>query len=80
MKTTRPRTIREIMLDGTLIDEAMKKAAREALALYKRAGVPVPVWRDGKIVWIRPEDIGLPDEGDSLKRKDLNESRSKRLK
>ena len=62
MKKTRkrPQTIREIMLEGTLIDEAMTRAAREALLLHKRMGVSVPVWRNGRIVRIKPEDIKLP--------------------
>lgn len=37
--------------------EAMRLAVREALALHKQAGNPVAVWRDGRVVWIAPEDI-----------------------
>ena len=62
METSRPKTIGEIMEDDTLIDEAMKKAAREARLLYKRAGVAMPVWRDGRTVWIEAEDIEMPDD------------------
>lgn len=68
MKVARPKTIGEIMRDGTLIDNAMQQAAREALTRYKRAGVPVPMWREGKIVWIKPKDIRLPDDGASSMR------------
>ena len=71
MKTTRPQTIRDIMSEGTLIDEAMAKAAREAWALHKRAGVPVPIWRAGKIVWIKPEDIQLPNEDELSRSREL---------
>jgi hypothetical protein len=56
------------MRDGTLIDAAMRQAAREALMLYKRAKVPVPMWRDGKIVWIKPKDIKFPDKDASSTR------------
>ena len=62
LKTKRPQTIREIMSEGTRLDEAMAQAAREAWALHKRAGLPVPIWRAGKIVWIKPEDIPLPND------------------
>jgi hypothetical protein len=56
----RPLTAREILEDGTLIDEAMTRAAREALLLHKRMGISVPVWRNGRIVRIKPQDIKLP--------------------
>jgi hypothetical protein len=29
----------------------------EALLDHKRAGNPVPEWRDGKVRWVAPEDI-----------------------
>jgi hypothetical protein len=64
-----PRTIREIMLEGTLVDEAMTRAARKALLLHKRMGVSVPVWRDGRIVRIKPQDIKLPVVRDSRRRR-----------
>jgi hypothetical protein len=30
---------------------------REALKKHKQAGNPVVVWRDGKMVWLKPEEI-----------------------
>lgn len=35
----------------------MSQAVREALAQHKRAGNPVAVWRNGRVEWIRAEDI-----------------------
>ena len=49
------------MAEGTLIEEALLKASRAALLLHKRAGVPVPVWRNGRTVLIPPEQIEIPD-------------------
>lgn len=54
--------IDEIFADGTLIDLALKQAVQEALLRHKQAGNPVVAWHDGKIVWIPPEEIPVPDE------------------
>ncbi|MBI2524456.1 MAG: hypothetical protein HYV93_00580 [Candidatus Rokubacteria bacterium] len=37
--------------------KAMTEAVREALLRHKRLGNPVAVWRDGRVVWLRPEEI-----------------------
>ncbi len=39
------------------INKAYERAVREALIMHKRAGNPVPIERDGKLVWLQPEDI-----------------------
>lgn len=39
------------------IKPAYDRAVREALLKHKLAGNPVPVERDGKIVYLQPEDI-----------------------
>ena len=40
---------------------ALKEAVAEALAEHKRRGNPIAVWRNGKAVWIPPEEIVLPE-------------------
>lgn len=47
--------------DTSRILEEMRLAVREALALHKRAGNPVAVWRRGRVELIAPEDI--PSDG-----------------
>ena len=42
-----------------LITKALARAVREALIRHKKAGNPVVVWQDGKIVWLKPEDIEI---------------------
>jgi hypothetical protein len=37
----------------------LQQAVREALLDHKRAGNPVPVWRDGRVAWIAPNDIEI---------------------
>jgi hypothetical protein len=47
----------ERLEDVPRILKAMTAAVREALLRHKRLGNPVAVWRDGRVVWLRPEEI-----------------------
>jgi len=40
---------------------ALKEAVAEVLAEHKRQGNPIAVWRNGKAVWILPEEIVVPE-------------------
>ncbi len=52
----------ERVQDVKLVEEALARAVSEALRDHKRAGNPVPEWRDGKVRWLAPEDIpDLPE-------------------
>ena len=42
---------------GTPIDEALNRGVREAVKRHKQLGLPLVVWRDGKVAWIPPEEI-----------------------
>lgn len=57
MKNKIGKTIDEIFKEGSPIDKALKKAVQEALVHHKQAGNPIVVWRNGKIVWLKPEEI-----------------------
>ena len=46
--------------EGWPIDRALVKAVREAVLTHKRLGHPIAAWRDGKVVWIPPEEIPDP--------------------
>jgi len=41
---------------------AMIRATRRALHEARIHGVPVAQWRDGKVVWVHPDEIKLPPE------------------
>jgi hypothetical protein len=56
MATSEPKDIAQIFREGTLIDEALNIAARDAVQLHKEKGLPLVVWRDGKTMWISPEE------------------------
>lgn len=59
MKTEAQKDVSRIFAeDRRLIDEALKQGVREAMLRHKRDGLPVVIYRDGKTVWVTPEDLG----------------------
>ena len=38
-------------------EEALRKAVAEAIAEHRRNGVPIAIWRNGKVVRIPPDKI-----------------------
>ncbi|HEY9850061.1 MAG TPA: hypothetical protein V6D28_11420 [Leptolyngbyaceae cyanobacterium] len=48
--------------DEEKITKALAEAVRDALRKHKALGNPVAAWRDGKVVWIPPEEISIPPE------------------
>jgi hypothetical protein len=57
-------TLDELFEDGRAIDEALKEAARDARRLHKALGNSMATWKDGQVVWVRPEDINIDDDSD----------------
>lgn len=47
----------KLLQEGTVVDQAMQKAARRALLQYLRAGLKAPEWRDGRVVFVDPRDV-----------------------
>jgi hypothetical protein len=47
---------------GILIDQAIKEAIEKAVWEHKQVGNPVAVWRDGKVVWLTPEELKIKPE------------------
>ena len=54
------KSISELFREGTPIDQALARAARDALLLHKRIGNAVAVWRDGRVVHIPADQIQIP--------------------
>jgi hypothetical protein len=44
------------------MERAMQRAVRKALLVHKKLGNPVATWKDGKVVWIPPEEIEVEDD------------------
>lgn len=43
--------------DGCSVDEALRRAAAAARREYVRAGLSMPVWRIGRLMWIQPAEL-----------------------
>ena len=54
----------ERMRDTAGATAALHRGVQRALWLHKIMGVPVCTWRDGRVVWIAPDDIKVerPDD------------------
>ena len=37
---------------------ARRRGVRDAMIRHKKDGLPVVIYRDGKSVWVNPEDVG----------------------
>jgi hypothetical protein len=55
-ESNRP-SIRELLANRALLDEAVTRAMREAVLEHARLGFPVAESQNGKVVWISPEEI-----------------------
>jgi len=51
------RTSEEFLAANALIDEAIRRATREAVLTHARLGRLASTVRDGKVVWLQPEEI-----------------------
>lgn len=49
-----------ILRDGRAIDRAIVAAHRRVILLHRQLGIPLVIWRDGKIVEVPPESVELP--------------------
>ena len=58
MRTAEKDVHRIFVEDGHVIDEALKQGVREAMLRHKQDGLPVVIYRDGKSMSVRPEDLG----------------------
>ena len=43
--------------EGTLIDQAINTAVKNAFERHKKLSQPIVVWRDGKVLILDPKDI-----------------------
>jgi hypothetical protein len=52
------------------IERALRAAVRDALQRHKRDGDPVAVWREGRVVWLSPDQIPIADDESSDGKRD----------
>ena len=60
MKTEARKDVHRIFVEEReLIDKALQHGVRDAVLRHKRDALPMVIYRDGKTVWIKPEDLSL---------------------
>jgi hypothetical protein len=59
MSKSASKDIGKLMADHVLIQQALGQAVREARRQHKLAGNCVVEWRDGRVVWVPPEEIDV---------------------
>ena len=52
--------------DNLRINTALAMGVRAALRRHKQNGQSVVVWEDGKVKWVAPEDIVVPEDDSDL--------------
>jgi hypothetical protein len=57
-----PADLERVLADKGRVETALRAAVSAALVRHKRAGNPVVVWRNGKVIRLRPEEIPEPPE------------------
>ena len=45
------------LANPALIDAAVRKAVPAAVLMHARLGNPVCTWKDGRVVWLSPQEI-----------------------
>jgi hypothetical protein len=60
-----PRDLSDSKLLAELVENAMKRAVKEAIAAHHRAGNPVAVWKDGQVVLWYPDGSYRPVPSES---------------
>lgn len=59
MKAAQHDHIEEMLADKERIKAAVENAVREAIRKHKQAGNPIVAMKDGKMVWLQPDEIEL---------------------
>ena len=62
MKADAQRSIPDLIRDNYLIQSALTQSVQETVRIHKLLGRPIVIWRDGKVVWVPPEEIELDEE------------------
>lgn len=57
--------IADVFARGKPIDEAMNEAVRQVVERHRRAGAPLVVWRNGRVVEIAAETISPEKTADN---------------
>lgn len=59
------RDRKRMVVEDEAVDRAVRQAARTARAEYIRFGHAMPVWRDGRLVWVSAAELAQLDDLDA---------------
>lgn len=65
MKDTRVREVERVLRDGAALDRAIVAARARVIRRHRLLGLPLVVWRDGRVVKLEPGSVELPDVVDA---------------
>jgi hypothetical protein len=54
------RDTERVVRDGETLDRAIVAARRRVIRQHRLLGVPLAIWRDGRVVEVAPETVDLP--------------------
>ena len=54
---------KQVLADGKLIEDILRRAVRHALLEHKRVGNTIAAWENGRVVLIPAEEIQVEDAG-----------------
>ena len=66
MTTRKLSRLGQIFADGRKIDAALRAAVKSAIQLHKQAGVPMAIWRDGKVALVPAEELEKEQEREEI--------------
>jgi len=56
------KDISALIRDRTAVDRAVALAAQDAVRLHRRHRVPLVSWRDGRVEYVDPWQVPLPED------------------
>jgi hypothetical protein len=59
------KDIGAIMRDGKAVDRAMDRAFRRVVEHHRRLGLPLVMWRDGRVVRVPADSVQLAEDATS---------------
>jgi hypothetical protein len=51
--------IGELFAQRAPIQEALNEAVRDAVRQHRQAGLPMAVWKDGKVAWVSADEVDI---------------------
>ncbi len=63
MKPDPTKDVAAILEDDALVEEALQRAARQAIEEHKKDGRPLAIWRDDEVVWVSAEELEAANGG-----------------